>query len=187
MNRCSLQMCVLLLAFLAIPQASAQIWVCPMKRENPPDCGLFPHDQDIMVIPPGEQAVVARWYKQINYFSRHAYHGLPVPPVPLRGIRIFNNLDHPLPVFLRTRQEFDSFLEFAEKEPGISTCNVVDGVWDFQGCIDENRRPVPCPWHPGAHAVRELFHCRGAEWSCGGRCYITGWVTTLVLTFLRIV
>ncbi len=167
MSRTGLFAGILLLGLLAA-QPTQAAWYCYFPPSVDPDCGSFPEDNDIMVIQPGKQAVVARFWPQGGHFSHVPYTG---QKSPVRGIRVYNNLEHPLPIFLRTRKEFDAFLEFAEREPGISTCQVVDGTWYHYGCADENDQIIDCPTEYGLHIVRRILLCHDINWECGGRCF----------------
>jgi len=136
---------------------------------EPPDCGQFPADPDIMVIPPGEQGVVARWGAKRPPYSNERYEG---QESPVRGIRVSNNLERPLPIFLRTRKEFNAFLKFAERKPGISTCEIMNGMWYRIGCRDSfNRAFIDCIWDWDKKKEQVvLYHCHGAVRECGGIC-----------------
>ncbi len=155
---------VVLLAFVfACAEASAYNCPEPMQKLSNGDCGLFPDDPDIMRVPAhNSDAVVARW-----------------PSASGKPVRIINNSGHNIPVFLRTREEFQKFLENLDEDPDLDSCEVVDQYWkNTHQCAYQvsggSIVPDSCfPWLSYLTScdnvtVPMFFTCKGTR--CGGTC-----------------
>ena len=157
------------LAALALPMlmgapSSAFDCFAPLQFHRYGDCGHFPDDPDILRVPAHSSGtVVSRW----EYFAGGA---------PLYPWRINNRGSEDIAVFLRSEEEFDSFLTRARNDPTLDVCEVKDRDWTWVGgwgqCTDGyGRNPYPCPLTVcGVHFVYIATYCpRNFATSCGGK------------------